>query len=390
MKQTLLIMVLALGMCSIKGSAQEKKYKVEDDGFEWYEIRKYSDGYSYHGAQDKFGNTIIPLQKDMLILYRRGGFVIWDGNKKHGFVDKEGHLIVPMEYDSCEPYDQWGVSHPYIEVLQEIGGEIYTGMYDYYGKCILPISRRYQNVYLLGKDKNVYWLCNDKRNGPAKFTLCDISGKEFYSSSKTYGDCYLVKHPTRKNMFALILSEYGKTYSYFIDKKENVLLEAWITDSSFHNDHNADITRRPKEIQPKGGNKRILTQAEVNKIYFSADWLDGNAEYFAHAAEYPMCKIGQNGMATGGGSNQQQSGQQQQHTGGTSTIVVEHHRDPIPVQEWQQCPACYGSGQCPNVSCGGSGWYYIGDKARTCSRCHGSGKCTICAGRGGQNVTVYR
>ena len=29
------------------------------------------------------------------------------------------------------------------------------------------------------------------------------------------------------------------------------------------------------------------------------------------------------------------------------TIVVEHHRDPVPVQEWQQCQACYGSGQCP-------------------------------------------
>lgn len=26
------------------------------------------------------------------------------------------------------------------------------------------------------------------------------------------------------------------------------------------------------------------------------------------------------------------------------TIVVEHHRDPVPVQEWQQCQACFGSG----------------------------------------------
>ena len=74
----------------------------------------------------------------------------------------------------------------------------------------------------------------------------------------------------------------------------------------------------------------------------------------------------------------------------TTTVVVEHHRDPVPVQEWQQCPACYGSGQCPNVQCGGSGWYYIGDRRSLCSRCHGSGKCTTCAGRGGQNVTVYR
>ena len=36
MKQALLIMVLALVMHGITGSAQIKEYKVEDDGFEWY------------------------------------------------------------------------------------------------------------------------------------------------------------------------------------------------------------------------------------------------------------------------------------------------------------------------------------------------------------------
>ena len=74
----------------------------------------------------------------------------------------------------------------------------------------------------------------------------------------------------------------------------------------------------------------------------------------------------------------------------STTVVVEHHRDPIPVQEWQQCPACFGSGQCPDYKCGGSGWYYRGDRVSTCWRCHGSGKCDICAGRGGHNITVYR
>lgn len=80
--------------------------------------------------------------------------------------------------------------------------------------------------------------------------------------------------------------------------------------------------------------------------------------------------------------NNQQQGQQ--------TIVVEHQRQSQPMQEWQQCPGCYGSGQCPYFQCGGSGWYYRGDKAVTCSRCHGSGKCTTCAGKGGHYITVYR
>ena len=74
----------------------------------------------------------------------------------------------------------------------------------------------------------------------------------------------------------------------------------------------------------------------------------------------------------------------------TQTVVVEHHRDPVPVQEWQRCPDCYGSGQCPMVQCGGSGWYYVGDRETTCSRCRGSGNCTTCAGKGGHYITVYR
>ncbi len=46
LKQTLLLMVLALGMCSDMGFAQKKEYHVEDDGFEWYKLRKYENGQS--------------------------------------------------------------------------------------------------------------------------------------------------------------------------------------------------------------------------------------------------------------------------------------------------------------------------------------------------------
>ena len=392
MKQTLLLMVLALGMCSGMGFAQKKEYHVEDDGFEWYELRKYENGQSYHEAQDKFGNTIIPPQKDMIIIYRKGFFDIFTSKDKHGIVDKEGHLIVPMEYEDCSPYfESAGVSRPYIKVSKVIDNELYEGIYDFYGKCILPISRRYKQVYLQGKDKSIYWLCQDQLNTPTKFSLCDASGKEFYTTPKAYGWCYLIKHPTRSKMYELILREPGKTYSYFVDKNNNVLLEGWLESrESFHNEHNVDITRGPTEILPEGGKNRKLTQAELNKVFFSANWLDGNSEYFAHASEYPMYKIGEKPSSNSTASSNTGSNSSNNPGGGTTTVVVDHHRDQVPVQEWQQCPACYGSGQCPNVQCGGSGWYYIGDKARTCSRCHGSGKCTICAGKGGHYVTVYR
>ena len=77
----------------------------------------------------------------------------------------------------------------------------------------------------------------------------------------------------------------------------------------------------------------------------------------------------------------------------TTTVVVEHHRDPIPVQEWQTCTNCWGEGKVMcGGACGGTGTYYVGNRLNICSSCNGSGKkiCPYCSGQGGKNVTVYR
>ncbi|MDE6304777.1 MAG: WG repeat-containing protein, partial [Paramuribaculum sp.] len=67
---------------------------------------------------------------------------------------------------------------------------------------------------------------------------------------------------------------------------------------------------------------------------------------------------------------------------------VRAYTETVPVQVWQPCGGCNGSGQCG--VCFGSGWTlsYNGGK-RTCIACHGNGKCTSCAGHGGQNVVRY-
>lgn len=76
---------------------------------------------------------------------------------------------------------------------------------------------------------------------------------------------------------------------------------------------------------------------------------------------------------------------------GTTTIVVEHQHTPQPMQEWQQCNICYGSGNCS--ICGGNGWNpysYANGRYNRCISCGGNGRCSYCAGRGGKNIIVYR
>ena len=77
---------------------------------------------------------------------------------------------------------------------------------------------------------------------------------------------------------------------------------------------------------------------------------------------------------------------------GTTTVVVEHHRDPVPFQEWHACIGCGGTGRMGCDNCGGSGTKYIGDRLHKCSRCNGHGEipCNVCYGNKGQYVTVYK
>ena len=73
-------------------------------------------------------------------------------------------------------------------------------------------------------------------------------------------------------------------------------------------------------------------------------------------------------------------------------IIIEHHRDPVPVQQWQACWACGGMGTMGCDNCGGSGTKYIGDRLHICSRCNGQRliPCNICHGNKGQYTTVYQ
>lgn len=63
-------------------------------------------------------------------------------------------------------------------------------------------------------------------------------------------------------------------------------------------------------------------------------------------------------------------------------------RQPQPVQEWNPCIGCGGTGLC--TYCQGKGKRWYGNSYENCVTCHGNMYCQQCYGRKGYYKTVYR
>ena len=137
MKQKLLLMVLALGMFGMSLNAQTKKeYQVGDDGFEWYEVKKVVNGQTKYGAEDRYGNMIVPTEYD-LMWYRSNSNPL-----KTGFCPLKGKF--------------WA-------------------WYSKSGKCIIPYSRGYTIISKWDEDEfGTYYFFNKPDGGG----LCDRNGRE--------------------------------------------------------------------------------------------------------------------------------------------------------------------------------------------------------------------
>ena len=375
MKQFLILCALIL--MPLLATAQKKEYKVEDDGFEWYKIEQTVGGKSREGAQDKYGNTIVSPQY-YIISYKNGFFEVWDENSKHGLVNVQGQLIIPIEYDLITvSNDSHWKNSPYISVWK---GD-YKGVYNIYGKCIIPVSRRYKAIVQQGGDENksdfdeskIYYQCGPSYGEKGIVTLCDASGKPFFTSRNEY--CGLSLFKINSGKFCL----YGNrdcemqngirnfTNCVFLDLNENVLLGPF---------YKADLNYI---IDKKGDEKRTFTQAEQNKILLNANPLSGNHDYFASLKAEASQQQNTAGNQTASGSSSSSSSS----NSSTQTIIVEQHG---PVQVWMQCGGCNGSGQCS--LCFGQGRGNMSNGS--CFRCGWSGKCNVCAGRGGHYETQYR
>lgn len=128
MKQTLLLIVLALGMCSTCLAQVKKTYRKEKNGFEWYLIQEGN----YEGAEDKNGKIIIPLSRQYTSVHvpsyvEHTYFDVFkksSGELLNGICDKWGKEIIEPKYEFLNYYNSDGMFGFY---SREVGGK-YTNL----------------------------------------------------------------------------------------------------------------------------------------------------------------------------------------------------------------------------------------------------------------------
>ena len=370
MKQTLLIMVLALGMCSINMSAQTKKQsttkrtttsrstnsqqggqimkfrQVGEDGYIWYKIKRGN----LFGARDAEGNNIIPIK----------------------YTDVSYH---------CD--DRFGVHCFYVK-----NGD-FQGAYTRQGTLVIPPERHYVKVNISGEGGKICWI--GQKNGKPEQYVLDAKGKELFSvdcervqmlcsfddNNHDTGICYFKIYDSGKegiydlngNLFvplqskSMYMYDYGKNlYKYDWDDKK--------LKSSNHSN---------ESISYDGSTQNNFSPYEDLYFAFKEQRSSSSSSTSSDSSNSSSSTTSSSNSNSNSGNN-------------TTTVVVEHHRDPVPVQQWQACWACGGMGTMGCDNCGGSGTKYIGDRLHRCSRCNGQGiiPCNICYGNKGQYITVYQ
>lgn len=234
-------------------------------------------------------------------------------------------------------------------------GKGHVGVESKNGNVLIPTNRGYNNIYFSPKKNTpgVFCVERDKKEG-----VCDFTGKEIFAPEKY-----------EKVMFSEVDGHMGFYYVGIND--------VWgICDI-----YGGEI------IPCKYKSIAYCVVGNFDVQLFSGEWksLDVKLDSLGRAYGSDVVKS----TAIFNAKTETTPTQKQEKD---QKIIIEHHRDPVPVQEWQQCTNCGGAGKLGCTGCGGSGTIYIGDNLRKCHYCngHGENRCTFCSGNGGKYITVYR
>jgi len=349
MKQILLL-VLALGMFSNNVSSQTKKSTTKrtvqakitkSKPQSSKDVKKVADNVSreYHKEED--GMEWYKVCK----------------NGKWGVEDKDGKILVPIE-NSWINYSHSQGFGPGFEVKKNDD----AGYYSPNGELVIPFSRHYRRISKVNTSAGTYYSARTEKE--LHLVLCNESGEEVCQI-----DGYRWINPYYQGGKFFYIASLGEFQDVVLDGNGNQIFGpgkyiGCAKDGNFYD--------KLAEPEPK----------ELGSLSSISTTINPFAKTVRRGITYTSSSSSSNS------SNNNNSSSSTNSKSGTSTINVEHHRDPVPVQEWVQCTACWGSTICPN--CAGSGTTYIGSNLHRCSRCGGRKICTSCSGKGGRYITVYK
>ena len=239
--------------------------------------------------------------------------------------------------------------------------------YNEYGKCVIPITWQYIDINKF-TDNNfgTYFICKSNND---TYAIHGLDG----NIVKTFNIELSVKH---------IFPRWERNKFYYLIESE---------DSGYG-------------ITDGNGKMVIVPLKKYGSIYVGENGIEANidGEYITIGSSSSISttinplannpKEGEHKKATSSSSATDKNSSNNNSGSATTTVVVEHKHDPAPIQQWQACFACGGTGRMGCDFCGGSGTKYIGDRLHRCSRCNGRGEipCNTCFGNKGQYVTVYK
>lgn len=370
MKKQILLLIIILFSLQVNAHQQKKQHRKSaqksaiakvplkskqkgDDSFVWYKINKNG----LYGAADIDGNIIIPPK------YTRIGY-------------------------HCYDFDAFRYFYVY--------KNDYKGIYTRSGKCIISTDKHFTQItgYECKKGDNdeiVYQMFEVENNNGEK-GIYDLNGNEVIAPD--YFEVFIPSCPAGKDLFPTIYAKkQGEHIVYDLNGNK-------ITSSSV-----SEIVHIYRDkiniytpVKGKSGKEKYIYGSfgiDSKYNYFSYDglfnprvrqtWEKWSAERNSNSTSIAEDKYNSNSSANqNDGASSSRSSSSYRGNGSSAAVA------PLmtPVQVWNPCFMCGGTGLC--TSCQGKGKDWYGNSYQLCVTCHGNMYCQKCGGRKGYYTTEYR
>lgn len=258
-------------------------------------------------------------------------------------------VIVPISYHCAHNHKVAFYGSDYGRLY---GNFPYQGITNQWGKVIVEPDFNFINI------------AYDNSSNKTVFICCNVNKIKNGSIQTAYGH----------KIFFSIFTESGEV----IEKREGYFASSGSTVREY-------LEERYSNIEPLG-NEVFLNYTDGENNYFKIKFLDANI------GDTQICDTNASSSTSDNRSSSNSSSSSNNnnssHSEQPQPRQPERHETPVPIQVWNPCFMCGGTGLC--TSCQGKGKDWYGNSYQLCVTCHGNMYCQKCYGRKGYYTTEYR